>query len=79
IAFPSNKIYVLTEDKRIQNFCKKNFIPSFITSKKCKTGTDRIFEIKNKIEDNEGRTWYEIHLADGREGWISGNIIKLAK
>ena len=37
------------------------------------------FEIKNKIEDNEGRTWYEIHLADGREGWISGNIIKLAK
>ena len=40
---------------------------------------DMDFEIKNKIEDNEGRTWYEIHLADGREGWISGNIIKLAK
>jgi len=50
IAFPNSKIYVLTDDKRIINFCKKKFIPNFKTSKKCKTGTDRIFEIKNKIK-----------------------------
>ena len=40
---------------------------------------DMDFEILNKIKDNENRTWYEIHLADGREGWISGNIVKIAQ
>lgn len=47
-AFP-NKVFVLTDDRRISNFCKKKKIFYYLTSNKCKTGTDRIIEIKKKI------------------------------
>ena len=47
---PRSKILVATDDKRIQNVCKKNNINTIITSKKCLTGTDRIAEVSKKIK-----------------------------
>ena len=43
-------IYVATDDKRILNYCFLNNIQCLMTSKKCKTGTDRIFEVSKKIK-----------------------------
>jgi 3-deoxy-manno-octulosonate cytidylyltransferase (CMP-KDO synthetase) len=43
-------IFVATDDLRIFNYCKLNNIQCLMTSKKCKTGTDRIFEISKKIK-----------------------------
>lgn len=40
---------------------------------------DMDFKIISKTEDNTGLGWYEIRLADGREGWISGDIVTLAQ
>lgn len=37
---------------------------------------EMVFEIISKTEDSSGLKWYEIHLADGREGWISGDVVK---
>ena len=41
-------IFVATDDKRIFNYCTLNDIQCLMTSKKCKTGTDRIFEVSKK-------------------------------
>jgi 3-deoxy-manno-octulosonate cytidylyltransferase (CMP-KDO synthetase) len=38
-------IAVGTEDQRIVDFCSKNEINAFMTSKECRTGTDRVKEI----------------------------------
>ena len=43
-------IYVATDDKRILKNCFLNNIQCLMTSKKCKTGTDRIFEVSKKIK-----------------------------
>lgn len=43
------KIYVATDDNKIMNFCKKKNILCLKTSKKCTTGTDRIYEFSEKI------------------------------
>ena len=43
-------IYVATDDKRILNYCLLNKVQCLMTSKKCKTGTDRIFEVSKKIK-----------------------------
>ncbi len=48
-TFPK-KVFVLTDDIRIVNFCKNKKIPFYLTSKKCKTGTDRIIEISQKLK-----------------------------
>lgn len=45
-----SQLIVATDDKRIQECCKKYFINSMLTSKKCKTGTDRVAEIAKKIK-----------------------------
>ena len=45
-----DELVVATDDKRIQNFCKNNNIPSIMTSKNCLTGTDRISEVSKKID-----------------------------
>ena len=49
-TFPYVDVYVLTDSQKIKNFCKKKFINCMMTSKKCKTGTDRILEIYKKIK-----------------------------
>ena len=43
-AFPSENIYVATEDSRIIDFCTSANIQSVLTSDNCLTGTDRVAE-----------------------------------
>lgn len=43
---------VATEDARIMDFCKNNNIKSILTSEQCKTGTDRIQEILDRLAIN---------------------------
>jgi|DEB0MinimDraft_12_1074336.scaffolds.fasta_scaffold02291_3 3-deoxy-manno-octulosonate cytidylyltransferase (CMP-KDO synthetase) len=52
---PKNNIMVATDSSKILNFCKKNLIKSILTSKKCKTGTDRVAEVAKK-------TNYQIYI-----------------
>ena len=45
-----SQLIVATDDKRIQRCCKKYSINSILTSKNCKTGTDRVAEVAKKIK-----------------------------
>lgn len=45
-----SQLIVATDDRRIQKCCKKYSINSILTSKKCKTGTDRVAEVAKKIK-----------------------------
>mgnify|MGYP001243654659 CR=1 FL=1 len=45
-----SQLIVATDDKRIQKCCEKYLINSILTSKKCKTGTDRVAEVAKKIK-----------------------------
>tara|TARA_Y100000389_G_scaffold82236_1_gene78817 strand:+ start:22901 stop:23653 length:753 start_codon:yes stop_codon:yes gene_type:complete len=45
-----NKTYVLTDNKKIYNFCIKHKIKCLMTPKNCKTGTDRIIYISKKLK-----------------------------
>lgn len=45
-------IVVATEDERIFNFCKEHDIECLMTSDKCKTGSDRICEAVNILNEN---------------------------
>lgn len=45
-----DQVYVATDDKRIEKACKENKIEVIMTSKKHKTGTDRIGEVARKIK-----------------------------
>ena len=45
-----SQLIVATDDKRIKECCDKYSINSMITSKKCKTGTDRVAEVAKKIK-----------------------------
>tara|TARA_B100001123_G_C15344364_1_gene1036348 strand:- start:3937 stop:4677 length:741 start_codon:yes stop_codon:yes gene_type:complete len=51
-VFPSSKIIVATDDKRIKNVCEENNIRAVMTSKYCLTGTDRMAEVAKKIKAN---------------------------
>ena len=51
-VFPSSKIIVATDDKRIKNVCEENNIRVVMTSKYCLTGTDRMAEVAKKIKAN---------------------------
>ena len=44
------QLIVATDDRRIQKCCEKYSINSILTSKKCKTGTDRVAEVAKKIK-----------------------------
>lgn len=46
------EIYVATDDRRIEKFCKRNKIKTIFTSKKCITGTDRVAEAALKISSD---------------------------
>lgn len=43
-AVNKKNVIVLTDDKLIRDYCNTNKINFFMTSKKCKTGSDRIYE-----------------------------------
>ncbi len=45
-----SRLIVASDDRRIINCCKKYEIKAMITSKKCKTGTDRVAEVAKKIK-----------------------------
>ena len=45
-----DKIFIATDDKRIQKLCYDNNMNCVMTSKKCLTGTDRIAELSKKIK-----------------------------
>ena len=48
-AFPADKIYVATEDSRIEDHCKSHGMQCLMTSDDCLTGTDRIAEAAQQI------------------------------
>lgn len=43
-------LIVATEDKRIEDYCKKENIPVIMTSDNCLTGTDRIAEVSKSMD-----------------------------
>jgi len=45
-----NNVIVAAGDNKIYNFCKKKKIKSIFITKKCLTGTDRVFEVSKKIK-----------------------------
>ncbi len=49
---PASKIIVATDDKRIEDRCKKEGIKTLMTSKNCLTGTDRIAQVAKKFKAN---------------------------
>ena len=51
-ASSKEKVIVATDDKRIFEHCNKLNINCIITSKRCKTGTDRVAEIAKKIDSH---------------------------
>ena len=51
-SIDKKNVYVATDDKRIQEHCLKNKMQVIMTSKKCKTGTDRIYEFSKKINSD---------------------------
>jgi 3-deoxy-manno-octulosonate cytidylyltransferase (CMP-KDO synthetase) len=70
----NSQIIVATDDKRIANFCNKININNLMTSKNCKTGTDRVSEVASKIK----RKFYV--NVQGDEIFINPNsIIKVIK
>lgn len=49
-AFPAERIYVATDDSRIQVYCQSVGIQVIMTSPDCLTGTDRVAEAARQIE-----------------------------
>jgi 3-deoxy-manno-octulosonate cytidylyltransferase (CMP-KDO synthetase) len=47
-----DEIYIATDDKRIYREAKKFGAKSIMTSNKCKTCSDRVYEVSNKISAN---------------------------
>ncbi len=45
-----DNLIIATDDKRIANLCKSRSIPVMTTSAECKTGTDRIAEVAEKLD-----------------------------
>ena len=48
-AVPSNLVFVATDNNLIKKVCKKEGANVVMTSSKCLTGTDRVFEVSKKI------------------------------
>lgn len=48
----ADDVIIATDNKKIQDFCKKNEFKVIMTSKSHKTGTDRISEVSRKVNAN---------------------------
>jgi len=71
-AVDQNNVIVATDDYRIFDHCNNENINAIMTSKKCLTGTDRIFEVSEKIKS---KTYINVQ---GDEPLISSeDIIKV--
>lgn len=66
-----SKILIATDSKKITKLCKENNFKSILTSKKCRTGTDRVFEVSKKIKAN-----YYINV-QGDEPVLNPNDLKI--
>lgn len=49
-CFPSDNIYVATDDERVKSHCESRGIQVIMTSSDCLTGTDRLAEVAQIIE-----------------------------
>lgn len=52
-SYPAGEVQcaIATEDQRIVDFCSANNMECYLTSEACKTGTDRIAELVEKVEE----------------------------
>ena len=48
----ANKVVVATDNIKIFNFCKRKEINVIMTTKKCNSGTDRVYEASKKIKSD---------------------------
>ena len=48
----ANKVVVATDSIKIFNFCKRKEINVIMTTKKCNSGTDRVYEASKKIKSD---------------------------
>ena len=72
-AVGRENVFVATDSSQIENVCYKHNINTIITSSKCKTGTDRVYEASNLFNDDD-----IIINVQGDEPFIEPeNIIKL--
>lgn len=63
--------YLATEDERVMEICRKYNINAVMTSKEHQSGTDRVFEIAQKIDS-------DIYInVQGDEPFISPDVIRL--
>ena len=69
-----DKIFIATDDKRIQKLCDDNNMNCVMTSKKCLTGTDRIAELSKKIKAS-----FYINIQGDEPICDTGDIKKLIK
>tara|TARA_X000000950_G_C13779662_1_gene604554 strand:- start:351 stop:1091 length:741 start_codon:yes stop_codon:yes gene_type:complete len=69
-----DKIFIATDDKRIQKLCDDNNMSCVMTSKKCLTGTDRIAELSKKIKAS-----FYINIQGDEPICDTGDIKKLIK
>ncbi len=70
-VFTKRNVYIATDDKRINDLCKKHNFKTIITPKNCKTGTDRIFFAAKEI----GKSDFFINV-QGDEPLVSALDIK---
>lgn len=69
-AINHKNVYVATDDSRIYNHCLSENMNVIMTSQKCLTGTDRVYEASRKIKAN-----YYLNI-QGDEPLININDIK---
>ena len=69
-AVGEKNVLIATDSKKIYNFCNLNSYNTLMTSDKCLTGTDRLYEVSKKIKKN-----FYINV-QGDEPLISVNDIK---
>jgi len=69
-----DKIFIATDDKRIQKLCDDNNMSCVMTSKRCLTGTDRIAELSKKIKAS-----FYINIQGDEPICDTGDIKKLIK
>lgn len=50
LGFPKERVYVATDDIRIESFCHSRGMPVLMTSRDCLTGTDRVAEAAEQLD-----------------------------
>jgi 3-deoxy-manno-octulosonate cytidylyltransferase (CMP-KDO synthetase) len=73
-VIPKDNIIVATDSKKIIDICGKYNVPTILTSNKCLTGTDRVFEVSKKIKKN-----FYINLQGDEPIFNPNDIIKFLK